>query len=109
CCLPVDQILLAVEIPDGINVRNEFATTWERAGRLELKVLLGLRDPHAVILGEHVKQVNALVQKLVPRGRFTKINRRIAVGLPFLEQHGGAILSAEVSCQSGLKASPKDH
>src|SRR5713226_647705 len=29
CCLPVDQAVLAIELPEGIKIGNEFASSWQ--------------------------------------------------------------------------------
>src|SRR5208282_3090480 len=64
-------------------------------------------DP--IVLGHFVKQVDPLVNELVPRVAFAVIERHIAVRSPFLEESCSAVLPAEVGRQSLFKAAAKDH
>src|SRR6266852_7968631 len=40
CCLPVDQAVLAIHLPDGIQIGNEFASSRQCPKHFDLQILL---------------------------------------------------------------------
>jgi hypothetical protein len=63
CCFPVDQKPLTVKFPNGIDVGDELAAVGQRAQHLQLQILFGVRDANAIVASEHLKEVNALMQR----------------------------------------------
>src|SRR6266849_7491219 len=53
--------------------------------------------------------MNALVEKAISRFSFAEFKRSIAVCIPFLEKHSGAILLTKVGTQGFFKAATEDH
>jgi hypothetical protein len=50
--LPLEQTASAVQVSHGIDVSDEVVSLGEGSGELDLKVLPGLADVDAVVLGE---------------------------------------------------------
>src|SRR5713226_7323034 len=91
-CLPVDQAVLAIDLPEGIKIGNEFAPSRQRPHDLDLKILLRTANPNAIVPRKGFEQMDALVEEAVPGLSFAVFKRSIAVWFPFLEKHSGAIL-----------------
>src|SRR5712692_5440516 len=48
-CLPVDQAVLATDLPESIKIGNEFASSRQCPQDLDLKILLRTANPNAII------------------------------------------------------------
>src|SRR5208282_861912 len=107
--LPVDQIALAVEFADRIDIGHEFGAVAKRARHLQLQVLLRLPDVDPIFLRELVKKMDSLMERLIPGMALGVIERRIPVGSPFLEQGGCGILAMKVGGQGLFEAPAEDH
>src|SRR6266704_4983010 len=46
CCLPVDQAVLAVDLSDGIEIGNEFASSRQCPEHFDLKIFLRAANPN---------------------------------------------------------------
>src|SRR5712692_2463258 len=108
-CLPVDQAVLAINLPEGIKIGNEFAPSRQRPHDLDLKILLRTANPNAIVPRKGFEQMDALVEEAVPGLSFAVFKRSIAVWFPFLEKHSGAILLTKVGTQGFFKAATEDH
>jgi hypothetical protein len=90
-------VALAVDLPNGIDIGDKLIAIGERMNQFQLKVLVGMRDSDAIGLSEQVKQVNSLMDQLVPGFPSAIFERCITVGSPFLKQCGGTVFLAEIS------------
>ena len=48
CGFPVDETTLAIELTDGVNVRNKLIIVWEFVDQLDLKILLRLGNVDSI-------------------------------------------------------------
>jgi hypothetical protein len=48
-CLPVDQAVLAIDLPEGIQIGNEFAFARQCPKHFDLQILLWTANPNAII------------------------------------------------------------
>src|SRR6266851_4912564 len=48
-CLPVDQAVLAIDLPEGIQIGNKFTSSRQCPHDLDLKVLLWAANPYAIM------------------------------------------------------------
>src|SRR5712692_99247 len=108
-CLPVDQAVLAIDLPAGIQIGNEFASSRQCPHDLDLKILLRTANSYAIIPRKGFEQMDSLVEEAVPGLSFAVFKRSLAVCLPFLEKHSGAILSTKVGTQGFFKTATEDH
>src|SRR5712692_6690527 len=108
-CLPVDQAVLAINLPEGIQIGNEFASSRQCPHDLDLKILLRTANPNAIIPRKGFEQMDALVEEAVPGLSFAVFKGSMAVCLPFLEKHCSAILLTKIGTESFFKAATEDH
>jgi len=101
--------MLTVKFPNRINIGDKLAAIGQRAQNLQLKILLGVRDANAIVLSEHLEEMDALMHELVPRVPVAVAETALAVRSPFLEQNRRAVFSAEVSSEGFLEAAAKQH
>src|SRR5712692_10325858 len=108
-CLPVDQAVLAIDLPEGIQIGNEFASSRQCPHDLDLKILLRTANSYAIIPRKGFEQMDSLVEEAVPGFSFAVFKRTVVVCIPFLEKHSSAILLTKVGTQSFFKAATEDH
>src|SRR5712692_3716085 len=108
-CLPVDQAVLAINLPEGIQIGNEFASSRQGLHNLDLKILLRTANPNAIIPRKGFEQMDSLAEEAVPGLSFAVFKRSISVCFPFLEKHRGAILLTKIGTQSFFEAATEDH
>src|SRR5712691_7361874 len=109
CRLPVDQAVLAIDLPEGIQIGNEFASSRQCPKHFDLQILLRAANPNAIIPRKGFEQMDPLVEEVVPGLSFAVLKRSIAVCFPFLEKNSSAILLTKVGTQSFFKAATEDH
>src|SRR5271168_4504473 len=56
-----------------------------------------------------MKQIGPLMENLVPRAAFAKVEMRVAVSFPFLEQDRCTVLATKVSAQGFFETAAKNH
>src|SRR6266481_4263303 len=66
CCLPVDQAVLAIHLPEGIEIGNEFASSRQCPKHFDLKILLRTANLNAIIPRKGFEQMDALVEESIP-------------------------------------------
>src|SRR6266852_8301112 len=59
CRLPVDQAVLAIDLPEGIQIGNEFASSRQCPHDLDLKILLRTANPNAIIPRKCFEQMDS--------------------------------------------------
>src|SRR5713101_716625 len=101
--------MLAIDLPDGIKIGDEFASPRQCSKHFDLEILLRIANPYAIIPCKCFEQMDALVEEAVPGFSFAVFKRSIAMRIPFSEKHSSAILLTEVGTQSFFKAAAKDH
>src|SRR5260370_454102 len=109
CGLPVDQAVLAIDLPDGIKIGDEFASAQQCPQHFDLQILFRTANVYAIIPSKCFEQMHALVEEAVPGFSFTVFKRTVVVCIPFLEKHSSAILLTKVSTQSFFKTATEDH
>src|SRR5207302_2968014 len=70
--LPFDQATHAVHLSDRVDVSDEVIALWQRPCEFDLQVPPGLANADAVVLGEAVEQLDALLKHAVP-GRSVRV------------------------------------
>src|SRR5713226_9037367 len=83
--LPVDQAMLPVELPQGIDIGNEFIASGESTNHLDLQVLLRAADVDTILLRESLEQMDSLVDHTVPGVSFAVCEGSLADTGPFFE------------------------
>src|SRR5712691_12736551 len=104
CRLPVNQAVLAIDLPEGIKIGNEFAPSRQCPKQLDLQIPLRIANPNAIIPRKCFEQMDPLVEEAVPGFSFAVLKWSIAVCFPFLEKHRSAIFFTKVGTQSFFKA-----
>src|SRR5437588_8619690 len=49
CGLPIDQAMLAIDLPEGIQIGNEFAPSWQCSQDFNLQILLRTANSNPII------------------------------------------------------------
>src|SRR2546425_9458375 len=107
--LPLEQAALIIQPPDGIDVRHELVLAGERPHKLDLQVVPGLANAHAILLAEAVEQLNALLEHAIPGVTMRVLELLILIEFPFLKQGSRRVLAEEVGGQSTFKGAPEEH
>src|SRR5713226_2380916 len=66
CCLPVDQAVLAIDLPKGIKIGNEFAPSRQCPKHFDLQIFLWTANPNAIIPRKCFEQMASLAEEAVP-------------------------------------------
>src|SRR2546425_7095658 len=107
--LPLEQAALIIQPPDGIDVRHELVLAGERPHKLDLQVVPGLANAHAILLAEAVEQLNALLEHAIPGIALRVLELLILIELPFLKQHSRRVLPQKEGGQSAFESAPEEH
>src|SRR5713226_3454141 len=65
-CFPVDKAVLAIDLPKGIKISNEFASSRQCPKHFDLQILLRTANLNAIIPREGFEQMDPLVEEVVP-------------------------------------------
>src|SRR3989442_11807134 len=101
--------MLSVQLPEGIDIGDEFIASGESTNHLDLQVLLRAADADTILLRESLEQMDSLVDHTVPGVSFGVFEGGLAEAGPFFEKHRGGILAAEIGLECLFKAAAKDH
>src|SRR5579864_601347 len=106
---PFEQASTAVESSDGIDVGHELIASRERAHELDLQIPSGLADADPVVLAKALKELNALLEHLVPAVALGVVQRLVFVLGPLAIKRHGRIFMPEIGAKCLLKGPAEEH
>src|SRR6266851_6580729 len=107
--LPVYEAVFAIQVADGINVADKFASSSQCLREFDLEILLRISNTDSIVLRESLKEVDSLAHEAVPGISPFVLKRSVAEKAPFREQCCTTVFAAEISHEGLFKTTAKGH
>jgi hypothetical protein len=96
-------------LTDRIDIGDKLVACRERTNEFDFEIPARLADMDAVFLTKALKQLNTLLQHLIPAVTLGVVERLVLICSPFAVEGHGRVFAAEVGTQCLFKGPTEEH